>query len=426
MPIRMPAGAEFLLETLKKSGYSAYIVGGCVRDSLLGIVPKDWDVCTSAKPQEVKACLSDQKIIETGLKHGTVMVLLPDGQYEVTTFRIDGPYTDHRRPDSVAFITDIEADLARRDFTVNAMAYNEKEGLIDPFGGRDCLAQGIIRCVGDPQRRFCEDGLRIMRAIRFACVYGFSIDPDTAAAIHDRADLLQNIAAERIREELCKLLAGKGVSEILLAYRDVMAVILPETEGTDAYKSAALSLSRYRGAETCVRMALLLRGLSDRSEETADGVMRRLRFDNKTRRDTVELLSLLSAATEPTEKAVRHLLAEIGTTQFFRLAACKTALLSEEEADGAERRRIEEACGIAGNLIASGQYVTLDSLAVKGDDLLSAGVPEGSAVGRLLKTALDAVLDGTVPNHRDDLMRYLSANGGAKILCERFDKEKKI
>ena len=407
MPIRMPSGAGYLLDTLEKSGYSAYIVGGCVRDSLLGISPKDWDVCTSAKPQEVMACLSGEKIIETGLKHGTVTVLLADGQYEVTTFRIDGPYSDHRRPDSVEFITDIEADLARRDFTVNAMAYNDKEGLIDPFGGRDCLAQGIIRCVGDPGRRFCEDGLRIMRAIRFACVYGFSIDPDTASAIHEKAYLLQNIAAERIREELCKLLDGKSVSDILLAYRDVLTVIFPEMGEMAAYKNAARALSRYQGEETCVRMALLFSGFSDRSEETADGVMRRLKFDNKTRRDTVQLLSLFDSETEPTEKAVRHWLSKIGTVQFFRLMACRSALLSDGAQGETNRRRISEVCEIAQKLIASGQYITMDLLAVKGDDLLLAGVPEGEQVGRLLKTALDAVLDGTVPNDRDALLLFL-------------------
>ena len=410
MPISMPKGAVFLLDVLTKAGYSAYIVGGCVRDSLLGILPKDWDICTSAKPQEVKACLADEKIIETGLKHGTVTVLLSDGPYEVTTFRIDGSYSDNRRPDSVEFVTDVKADLARRDFTVNAMAYHENEGLVDPFGGQIDLADGIIRCVGDPEKRFCEDGLRIMRAIRFASVYGFSIDSDTAAAIHNRASLLQNIAAERIREELCKLLGGKNALEVLLAYRDVMAVIFPEMADKTAYERAARAVSLYRGEDICVRMALLLQGLSDMSADKADGVMRRLKFDNKTRRDTVQLSSFLATRIEPTKKEVRHLLSKIGATQFFRLADCQTALLCADgqAPDGPDHRHIAEAKKIARELIRSGQCVTLDALAIKGDDLLLLGVPEGADIGRLLKQALDAVLDGVVENERDALLRFLS------------------
>ena len=227
LKIDIPKGANDIIKALQKSGYEAYVVGGCVRDSLLGKIPKDWDICTSALPDDVKNCLP-YRMLDTGLQHGTITVVVDDVGYEVTTYRKDGVYSDNRHPDTVEFVTSLTEDLARRDFTINAMAYNETEGLIDRFGGVFDLNRRLITCVGNPDDRFTEDALRILRAMRFAATYGFSIQPTTAESIHRNKDRLNNIAAERIQTELTRMLLGDGVLQILLDFSDVIAVIIPE------------------------------------------------------------------------------------------------------------------------------------------------------------------------------------------------------
>lgn len=224
----IPQDALTILQRLNDAGEEAYVVGGCVRDALLGVTPKDWDICTSARPEEMQRIFSGMHVVETGLKHGTLTVVLHHTPYEVTTFRVDGAYTDHRHPDGVTFVTDVTMDLARRDFTVNAMAYHPVRGLVDAFGGREDLARRLIRCVGRPEARFEEDALRILRALRFASVYDFDIDPETASAIHALYPTMAQVAAERIRVELSKLLCGKGVGRILRDYSDVITFLLPE------------------------------------------------------------------------------------------------------------------------------------------------------------------------------------------------------
>ena len=211
--LTIPAGADFILRRLMENGFDAYVVGGCVRDSLLGLFPHDWDICTSARPEQMQAVFADCRVIETGLKHGTLTVLHDRIPYEVTTFRVDGGYTDHRHPDSVSFVSNVVDDLARRDFTVNAMAWNPQTGLVDAFHGQEDLRAGIIRAVGDPKTRFTEDALRILRALRFASVYGFRIDDATSQAAHDLRHTLTDVAAERIRVELAKLLCGQGAAD---------------------------------------------------------------------------------------------------------------------------------------------------------------------------------------------------------------------
>lgn len=227
--ITLPDGAAVIVSTLQSNGFDAYVVGGCVRDSLLGIRPKDWDICTSAVPTQVEAVFSGNRVLETGIQHGTVTVFMDDGQYEVTTFRTDGAYSDYRRPDTVEFVSDVKEDLSRRDFTMNALAYNQN-GLLDLYDGYSDIQNRVVSCVGKADDRFNEDALRIMRALRFASVYGFSIAKDTRLAIHRNKELLKHIAMERINVELCKLLQGDYSLQILLEYSDVMAVIIPEFE----------------------------------------------------------------------------------------------------------------------------------------------------------------------------------------------------
>lgn len=225
--IELPVGARRILEALHTAGYQAYVVGGCVRDSLLGKAPKDWDLCTSATPRQMQQVFAGWHVVETGLQHGTLTVVVDHVPYEVTTFRVDGAYTDHRHPDEVTFVTDVREDLARRDFTVNAMAYHPVTGVVDAFGGQEDLKRGIIRCVGDAPTRFEEDALRILRALRFSSVYGFAIDGTTAQAAHTLKHTLQGVAAERIQVELTKMLCGQGAGMILRRYADVIAQVVP-------------------------------------------------------------------------------------------------------------------------------------------------------------------------------------------------------
>ena len=228
--IRLPHDAYRLLQTLRAAGHSAYVVGGCVRDSLLGRLPGDWDICTSARPDQLRAIFHDQRLILTGEKHGTVAVVLHGKPYEMTTYRLDGNYHDHRHPDAVQFVDDLPRDLARRDFTINAMAYAPGKGIIDLYGGRDDLAAGMIRCVGDPAQRFAEDALRILRALRFSARLGFALDEATAAAALQARDTLQSVSAERIYTELDKLLAAPAAGKILSRYGSILAGAVPEIE----------------------------------------------------------------------------------------------------------------------------------------------------------------------------------------------------
>ena len=241
--LTLPAPVSDLLGRLTRAGFSAYAVGGCVRDSLLGFEPHDWDICTSALPDQMQEVFRDFRTVETGLKHGTLTVVVDHVPYEVTTYRVDGDYTDHRHPDSVIFVDDLVKDLARRDFTVNAMAWSPDAGLQDPFDGQQDLSSKLIRCVGEPEQRFEEDALRVLRALRFAAVYDFTIEPDTASALRKKAPDLKMVAGERIREELLKLLCGKAAGRILREYPEVLAEIIPEIRPMIGFLCASLEES---------------------------------------------------------------------------------------------------------------------------------------------------------------------------------------
>lgn len=448
--INIPAGAQAVIHLLESAGFEAYVVGGCVRDSLLGLAPHDWDICTSAKPDEVLALCSMHgiKTIETGIKHGTVTICLPefDGMYEVTTYRIDGKYSDNRHPDTVAFTTSIQDDLSRRDFTINAMAYNAHTGLVDPFHGEKDLRRHQIPCVGNPVDRFHEDALRIMRALRFSSVYGFTIEEDTAKAIHQFAPYLQNIAAERIQVELCKLLLGKSVLEILLDYSDVMAVIIPEIAPCigfqqnnpyheyTVYDHIAHAVANDTGDDISVKIALLLHdigkpqcysedergghfhGHSVPSHDIADHVMQRLRFDNKTKEDVLTLVLYHDSEIAPTHKTVRRWLSKIGESNFRKLLAIKLADI-KAHTKSTQQPRINKCLAlhsILDDVIAQGQCFSMKDLAIGGKDIISLGVPEGKLIGDILHHILDKVISGDLPNEVSPQLlttqQYLSAN----------------
>lgn len=433
--ITIPAGAAEIIAVLKSNGFDAYVVGGCVRDSLLGKAPKDWDICTSAKPDEVIHCFQNRRIIETGLKHGTVTVVVDDDQYEITTFRVDGKYSNNRHPDSVQYVSNVEADLARRDFTMNAMAYNDDGGLIDPFGGASDIKNRTISCVRNPDDRFREDALRIMRALRFASVYGFSIDEATAWSIHQNRRLLRNIAAERITAELSKLICGDGVLDVLLGFSDVIASIIPELEPCigfnqnnkyhcyTIYDHIAVAVANSTGDDLIVRMALLLHDIGKPccytedengghfhghgvfSRDLAEKSLSRLRFDNKTRDAILELVLYHDALIEPTPKTIRRWLNKIGFEQLNRWLRIRIADI-KAHAPGTQGDKILK-CADIGILMVNemNHCFSLKDLEINGREVMALGVPEGKHVGFILDELLNAVINGDIQNDKSQLIK---------------------
>lgn len=431
--IDIPADAAWILTRLRERGYEGWVVGGCVRDSLLGKAPKDWDICTSARPEELQRIFADCHVIETGLKHGTLTVMLHHEPYEVTTYRIDGDYADHRHPDSVTFVSDVRLDLARRDFTVNAMAYNPEDGLVDAFGGQTDLEAGVIRAVGDPACRFTEDALRIMRALRFAAVYGFSIEPETAAAARALAPTLANVAAERIRVELAKLLCGAGAGPILRNYREIIGLILPEvTAGFDfdqrtPYHAFDVWEHCIRAAENIapievLRLSMLLHdcgkpavftvdeegvghayGHGKESARLAAQAAERLKLDKATAN---RMLTLIEHHDIPlTPALLRRRLHQFGKETVRQL-------IQVQEADSLAKGTLTDAMVEAWSadlnraldeLLATSPCVTLRDLAVGGREMGALGL-RGPAIGHMLNTLLDRVVDEAVPNTAEDLM----------------------
>ena len=406
MTIRMDEGAAELLDTLHRAGYAAYVVGGCVRDSLLGLTPHDWDLCTSALPQQVMELFGAQRCIPTGLQHGTVTVKQSGALYEITTFRTEGTYTDGRHPDEVHFVPDVRKDLARRDLTINAMAYNEKEGLVDPFGGQADLQSGIVRAVGVPRQRFTEDALRILRLYRFAARFGFSIDPPTAQAAQELCAHLDCVSVERIEEELAKLLSAPAPA----AYLDkkILLVILPELS------SEALAVAK-PVVDACpageknlpVRWAALLGALG---ETDTRRVLKRLRCSNTCIEETAVLVretagegvcrsfSEEKASAHPGDIHIRQLLGRYGLRTVERLCALCAALQPQNApacALAAQRARQLEADGVC---------CRVSQLAVNGRDLMAAGIPAGPALRRVLEALLDGVIRAEYPNEKPALL----------------------
>ena len=430
MTIRMDEGAAELLDTLHRAGYAAYVVGGCVRDSLLGLTPHDWDLCTSALPQQGMELFGAEKCIPTGLQHGTVTVKQGGGLYEITTFRTEGTYTDGRHPDEVHFVPDVREDLARRDFTINAMAYNAKEGLVDPFGGQADLQSGILRAVGVPHQRFTEDALRILRLYRFAARFGFSIDPPTAQAAQELCAHLDCVSVERIEEELAKLLSAPAPA----AYLDekILGVVLPELS-PEALAAAKPVVDACPAGEQAlpVRLAALLLSLG---EDGTRRTLRRLRCSNACIEETAVLVREARgrdgsfsedrplgwdpvaegnragdgmARIVSEEKATvtpdftiyaRRLLGKYNLCTVQRLAALGTALQPERSADFAALSELAE------RLDADGVCCRVSQLAVNGRDLMAAGVPAGPGIRKVLEALLDGVIREEYPNERQALL----------------------
>lgn len=406
MKLTLDPGAATLLDALHAAGYAAYAVGGCVRDSLLGRTAHDWDLCTSALPQQVMELFGAEQCIPTGLQHGTVTIKYGGRLYETTTFRTEGSYTDGRHPDAVQFVPDVREDLARRDFTINAMAYNEAEGLVDPFGGQKDLQNGLLRAVGEPQQRFTEDALRILRLYRFAARFGFALDAATARAARQLAPHLDCISAERIQEELAKLLTAPQPGAYLEPA--VLAVVLPEL--TPAALEAAKPV-----VDACpageknlpVRWAALLGALG---ETATRRVFKRLRCSNACIEETAVLVretagegvcrsfSEEKASVHPGDIHIRQLLGRYGLCTVERLCALCAAL----------HPQAAPACTFAAQrarqLEAEGVCCRVSQLAVNGRDLMAAGIPAGPALRRVLEALLDGVIRAEYPNEKPALL----------------------
>ena len=389
-------GAAALLTRLHAAGHAAYAVGGCVRDSLLGQTPHDWDLCTSATPEQVLELFGEAHCIPTGLQHGTVTVKHGGELYEITTFRTEGAYSDGRHPDHVAFVPDVKEDLARRDFTINAMAYNAEEGLIDPFGGQNDLAAGIVRAVGEPQRRFEEDALRILRLYRFAARFRFAIDPATGQAARALCRHLDCVSEERIAEELSRLLAAPAPGAYLEA--EVLAVIFPELDAAELPESRRILDALEPGMEHVpVRLAALLCPLG---EAGARAALRRLKCSNALT-GTVATLVREAAAEMPGAAltlTARRFLSRYDLATITDLTAlCSARHPEQAEAFAALQQE-------AARLVETNACCRINQLAVNGRDLMDAGVRPGPGLRRVLDTLLEQVLTGQLPNEKAELL----------------------
>ena len=431
-----PQQVHQLLERLEAGGFSAFVVGGCVRDIMMGRTPADWDAATSARPEQVMALFAPDAL-PTGLQHGTVTVRLGGYTFEVTTFRRDGCYRDARHPDHVTFTTDLREDLSRRDFTINAMAMDLRGTVVDPFGGGEDLRRRVLRCVGNPDRRLSEDALRIMRGLRFAATLGLTIDAPTAEALHRHRALLREIAIERITAELTRLLCGGRADEILLTYPDVLAVVIPEIMPAigfqqynphhcyDVWEHSVRAMAA-APVDPVIRYTLLLHDLGKPetfsldekgvghfynhgkvSAEIANRVCQRLRLDRTTSDAVVDLVRWHDMEIPLSEKGIRRQLRRFGEMNLRRLLQIKRGdNLAQHPAYLGRQDHITQLEQLLDVVLQEEQCFSLKQLAVKGDDLLDLGL-SGRAVGEALNTLLDQVVDGKMPNDRDLLLLYV-------------------
>lgn len=435
MTMDMPKNVDIAINLLQSAGFEAYAVGGCVRDSLLGKTPNDWDITTSAKPEDMKSVFADFHCIDTGIKHGTVTVVIDGEPLEITTFRLDGEYEDNRHPKSVTFTSNLGADLGRRDFTVNAMAYSKMTGTVDLFGGQNDLKNGIIRCVGDPDRRFNEDALRILRALRFASALDFEIEEKTAQSLLKNRALLGNISEERIAKELLKLVCGKGAKRILTDFAPVLFEILPELQPMyknshdnphhcyDIYEHTLIAVESIDPDPT-LRFAMLLHdcgkpavkkfdengvahfyGHQRISAEISAQILARLKVSNKFRDEILFLVSNHDRweLYENMEKMPRYL-SKFGLDGVLNLLKVMRAdVLAQSPEYRYRLDQIADAEETAKNLAAQKPCLSLSELQINGRTLMDIGIPQGRKLGAVLAQLLDEVIDGVTKNTQEAL-----------------------
>lgn len=441
LKINMPIQAENIIETFEQSGYEAYIVGGCVRDSILQKEPMDWDITTSASPLQIKEIFP--YTIDTGIEHGTVTVMVDHKPFEVTTYRVDGKYEDHRRPNEVHFTKSLKEDLLRRDFTINAMAYNAKRGLVDLYGGMEDLEQGIIRCVGNASQRFDEDALRILRALRFQAQLGFEIEEETKEAIRNQAKFLEDISAERIQVELDKLLLSNhpevlaeayqlGVTKIVLPEFDLM-METPQNNPHHKYTVGIHTVESMRNVEAdhILRWTMLLHDCGKPEarvegeekdhfrmhdvigEEIARKVLRRLKFDNQTIRQVTKLVlwhdRRFRSSEQVNKKTIRRWASDLGPDLFEKMLQVQKAdIFAQSDYHREDKETILfHTRELFAQIMEEKNCLTIKDLKVDGRDLMKAGIPQGKELGEMLQFLLEQVLDEPKNNTKDTLMRLV-------------------
>lgn len=433
--IYVPSDVKTIITELEKSGFTAYIVGGCVRDAIMGKTPHDYDICTSALPEDMMNVFKHRNIIETGLQHGTITVKGNDDFYEVTTYRIDGEYTDGRHPDGVTFVDNIEADLARRDFTINAMAYNPRTGFIDPFNGVEDIKNKTIRCVGNPDKRFQEDALRIMRAVRFSSVCDFSIEQNTKKAMLRNKDLLTAVSAERKTSEFCKMLTYANF-DLLNTYKDIFATFIPELKNTfyfnqnnwhhkyDVYEHMMHSVACAPN-DLIIRLALFFHDIGKPSvytedakgighfyghpavsEEMSDVIMRRMKFDTHTLKSVKELVLHHDVEPSVSLKFTRKTLNQLGEEQLRRLIVverCDKLAQTENIHSVKTLHNLEILEKNIDIVLSEKQCFSIRDLAINGNDLKNMGIQEGVLIGKTLNHLLDKVMENPENNKKEIL-----------------------
>lgn len=437
--IEIPEDVKFILRVLNSAGYQAFIVGGCVRDSIMGRVPGDWDITTNAKPREVKFLFS--RTIDTGIKHGTVTVVVNGTNYEVTTYRIEGQYIDSRHPESVEFTSSLKMDLARRDFTINSIAYHPEEGFVDPFGGINDIGARIIRAVGNPQERFREDALRMLRAVRFSAQLDFTIEHATFMAIKENNSLILNISSERIRDEITKTLTSPHPEKVLLLRElEMLEKIIPEFDACfgieqnnpyHVYNLVEHTINAVAAVEKdpVLRWTMLLHDTGKVDTKTTDekkidhfyehqaksamlaeDVLKRLKFDNKTIDRVCRLIKHHDRYIESTEKAVRKAVNVVGEDIFIELLKVKEADVSAQNPKNIETgiAHINEIKHLYEEIKRKGQCLSLKDLALNGDDLIKLGFTPGKNIGEALENLLEQVIETPELNEREKLVNLIT------------------
>ncbi len=437
MTITLPSHVAYALQQLNNNGHEAYVVGGCVRDTLMGCEPNDWDITTNALPEEIIEVFAVHRVIPTGIQHGTVTVLVENKPLEITTYRVDGEYSDNRHPDSVSFTRNLRDDLQRRDFTINAMAYHPTVGIIDHFSGLADLDNRQIVCVGDPEKRFTEDALRILRALRFSAQFGFSIEKMTAKAIHKLAPLLRRIAAERVQSELVKLLCGENVRDVMLTFSDVFSVILPEIAPTigleqsnpyhflSVYEHIVETIAAVE-AKPILRLTMLFHdsgkpacytrdengidhftGHAAVSAAIAEQALTRLHFDRATIDATKKLIIHHDDDLFPIDHALKRILNRMGPERALDLVEIQRADVYGQHPDKLDRIQMLDCIAARlRELIDQGVCFSIRDLAINGDDLMSIGYSADKQLGDTLQTLLELVMSDQLPNERASLLRY--------------------
>lgn len=437
MNIKLPCEVNKAINMLIENGYEAYAVGGCVRDLIMGKVPFDYDITTSATPQQTKAVFESYKIIETGIKHGTVTVIINSIPLEITTYRIDGDYTDNRHPENVRFSKNLKDDLSRRDFTINTLCYNESDGLIDLFSGINDIKSGLIRSVGEADKRFNEDSLRIIRALRFASVLNFKIEDKTSQSIIRNKELLKNISIERINVEFVKLICGNNVKDILLKYHCVIEQFIPELnllinckQNTpyhiyDVFTHSIYAMSNIEN-DKVLRLTMFFhdfgkplckttdeqkidhfKGHAQKGAEIVKPILKKLKFDNKTVNEVSYLVSIHNKKSPVTKTEAKFLLNEIGIENYRRLIKIKRADTSAKSKPHAIDEKLKNMQIFLDDILVNEECFYLQQLSVNGNDLINIGIQDGFKINETLQDLLTNVINDNLNNNKAELLDYV-------------------